>query len=58
MKNKLKNEITLGDLTIATRQVWGADQAAVMLRFAIHSRLVVVREHPQVLISSTKVRSV
>jgi hypothetical protein len=58
MKNKAKNEMTLGDLMAATRQVWGADQAAIMLRFAINSRLVVVRQNPHLLISSTKVISI
>ncbi len=42
----------------ATHRVWGADQAALMLRFAIHSRLVVVREPSHLSSSCTKARSV
>jgi hypothetical protein len=58
MKHKQKNELTLGDLITATYQVWGADQAAKMLRFAISSRLAVLREQPPLTISSPKGRSV
>jgi hypothetical protein len=58
MKNKLKNELTLGDLMAATYQVWGTDQAARMLRFALNSRLVVVRNQPPLAITSSKGRSV
>lgn len=58
MKNKKKNEFTLGDLITATYQVWGAGHAAKMFRFALTSRLVVVREQAHLLLSSAKVRSV
>jgi hypothetical protein len=58
MKNKHKNELTLGDLITATYQVWGAGQAEKMVRFAIASRLVVLREQPPLMISSAKGRSV
>jgi hypothetical protein len=57
MKNKQKIEFTLGDLITATYQVWGEDQAEKMVRFAIASRLAVLREQPHLLISSTKWRS-
>lgn len=57
MKNKQKNDLTLGDLIIATYQVWGAGLAASMVRFALTSRLVVVRELPHLSISSAKGRS-
>jgi hypothetical protein len=57
MKNKLRNELSLGDLIIATNQVWGPELAAKMLRFAINSRLVVVRAQPNLLISSARGRS-
>jgi hypothetical protein len=58
MKNKLKNELTLAELITATYQVWGAGLAEKMVRFAITSHLVVVRELPHLLISSAKGRSV
>ncbi|HEV7923862.1 MAG TPA: hypothetical protein VGR14_00795 [Verrucomicrobiae bacterium] len=58
MKNKNKNELTLGDLITATYQVWGASLAEKMVRFALTSRLVLVREKPQLLVSFAKGRSV
>jgi|GEM_PF-2236042 hypothetical protein len=58
MKNKNKNELTLGDLITATYQVWGANLAEKMVRFALISRLVVVREKPQSMIFFAKGRSV
>jgi hypothetical protein len=57
MKNKYKIDLTLGDLIAATYQVWGAGLAEKMVRFAITSRLVVLREQPHALLPSTKGRS-
>jgi hypothetical protein len=58
MKNKQKRELTLGDLITATYQVWGASLAEQMVRFAITSRLVVVRAKPQLMVAFAKGRSV
>ncbi len=56
MRNKQKNELTLGDLITATYQVWGANLAEKMVRFALTSRLVVVRQKPQLTIPFAKRR--
>jgi hypothetical protein len=57
MKIKRKKELTLGDLIAAAFQIWGADQAEKMVRFACKTRLVVFREHAHLFISSAKRRS-
>jgi len=57
MKIKRKAVLTLGDVVEAAYQVWGDDLAAKMVRLAIKTRLIVLREHPQFLISFLKGRS-
>jgi len=54
MEIKYKKVLTLGDLIVAAYQVWGAERAVKMVRWAINNRVVVMQEHPQLLISSAK----
>jgi hypothetical protein len=57
MENKQRKEMTLGDLITAANQVWGSGHAKQMVRLAINSRWVVVRDPPHSLISATKART-
>lgn len=56
MEIKKKKGLTLGDLIAAAYQVWGAVQAEKMVRWAINTHFVVLREHGPLLIPSVKVR--
>ena len=56
MEIKYKKGLTLGDLITAAYQVWGAVQAEKMVRWAINTRLIVLRDQPRLAISSAKVR--
>jgi hypothetical protein len=58
METKHKKGLTLGDLITAAYQVWGAAQAEKMIQWAINTRLVVLRKHPHLSISSAKGRPV
>jgi len=46
--------MTLGDLITAANQVWGSGHAKQMVRLAINSRWVAVRDPSHFLISATK----
>jgi hypothetical protein len=52
MKIKLKKQMTLGELVAAVFQVWGAAQAGKMLRLAIKTHMVVLREPARFLVSA------
>ncbi len=56
MKIQQEKELTLGESLTAAYQLWQAGQNEQMARLAIDTRLVVFREQPQILISSTKGR--
>jgi len=58
MKIKQKAELTFGDFVAGAYQAWGAGQAANMVWLMTKARLVVMRELPPFLISTTKGRTV
>jgi len=57
MKTKQKQELSFGDLVMATYKVWGASLAAKMLRLAIKDKWVVFSGHRYGLASSMKGRA-
>jgi hypothetical protein len=57
MEVKQNKELAYSESIVAAYQLWQTGQSEKMVRLAINARLVVFREQPHLLISSTKGRS-
>jgi hypothetical protein len=57
MEKKHRKEMTLKDLIAAAIQVWGSGHAKQMVRLAINSHWVVVRDHSHLFKSAAKGRT-